>query len=399
MKKITDIFKRAFSWFMGLAVWKKVLIIAVIAVILYFAFGRGGDKMYYNTSPVTRGNIKDVVEASGTISPVAKTDVGTQVSGTISRLYVDYNSVVKKGDMLAELDPALLEAAVTQQQAALMKSESTLRNDERTYDRYKKLYKQDFVAKSELDSAETQYLSSKASYIQAKASLDKAQTDLSYSKIISPVDGIVISRAVDEGQTVAASFQTPTLFVVAQDLTKMQIEVKVSEADIIKVKEGQAVVFSIDGYPQEEFKGEVRQVRLEAETVQGMVAYTVVISVDNHDLKLKPGMTANVTIITEEKKDVLLVPNAALRYVPKSVTQRFQSRGVWVVYNGAPERVEIKLGIMDDKNTEVLDSDLEEGEPVIISETANKKQASSLLGGPPSRSSRNAERKAQQQIR
>lgn len=376
--------------------WLKILLLVIIAAAVYLFLPKNG-KIYYETAEVVRGDIVDKVEASGTINPVSQTNVGTQVSGIIYKLYVDFNTPVKKGAMLAEIDPATLEATLLQQEAALMKAESNMKNDERTYDRYKQLYKQDFVAKSELDSAETQYLSSKASYIQAKASVDKAKTDLQYTKITSPVDGIVISRAVDLGQTVAASFQTPTLFIVAQDLTKMQIEVKVSEADIIAVKEGQRVTFNIDGYPGEEFAGKVNQVRLSAETVQGMVAYTVVISVDNSDLKLKPGMTANITIITNEKNDVLLVSNSALRYSPASSTEKFRSRGVWLLKNGAPVRVEITPGIMDDRYTEIASGGVQDGDMAITMETTSAKQAKSLFGANPP--NRNQQRREQAQRR
>lgn len=392
MKKLWDLYKK--HWI------AYSIILFIVILIIFVFFSNRAPKVYYETSPAENGKITAKVEASGTINPVGQTNVGTQVSGTIEKLYVDYNTPVKKGDILAEIDPATLQAQVVSQQASLMKAESTLKNDERSYERYKQLYKQNFVAKSDLDSAETTYLSSKASYIQAKANLDKAETDLSYTKIFSPVDGIIISRDVDIGQTVASSFQTPTLFIVAQDLTKMQIEVKVSEADIINVKEGQDVIFFIDGYPNEEFKGNVSQVRLSAETVQGMVAYTVVIGVDNHDLRLKPGMTANVTIITQVKDDVLLVPNSALRYIPKESTQRYRNQGIWVLNNNMPERVEVQTGIMDDYKAEIVSGGLKAGDKVILSETTDSKAAKSLFGaGPPSRSARNQERQQQQQRR
>lgn len=358
--------------------FKTIAIISAVLVIAIIFFScRGKGEIQYTTAPLKKGSITDKVEASGTINPVLQTNVGTQVSGTISKLYVDFNSLVKKGDLLAEIDPALLEAAVVQQKASLMRAESTLANDQRTYDRYKTLYAQNFVAKSELDSAETQYLSSKAQAIQARATLDKAETDLKYTKITSPVDGIVISRDVDLGQTVAASFQTPTLFIVAQDLTKMQIEVAVSEADIIKIHEGQNVMFTIDGYPDVYFKGVITQVRNSPVTVQNVVSYTVIVSVDNKELMLKPGMTANVTIITEEKNGVFLAPNAALRFSPSVSTDKFKTQGVWTLANGQPVRHNIQAGIMDERNTEISGEDLKEGMLLITAETTSKKAASS----------------------
>ncbi len=364
--------KKIFAWIWNLGLIKKIIICVIILGTVLFFSCRGNGKITYVTTPLAKGDISDKVEASGTINPVSQTNVGTQVSGTIYKLYVDFNSPVKKGQMLAEIDPALLEAQVLQQQANLMKAQSTLANDQRTYERYKTLYAQNFVAKSELDSSETQYLSSKANAIQAKASLDKAETDLKYTKITSPVDGIVISRAVDLGQTVAASFQTPTLFTVAQDLTKMQIEVAVSEADIIKVKEGQEATFNIDGYPNARFEGKITQVRNSPVTVQNVVSYTVVVSVDNKEQKLRPGMTANVTIVTEEKKDVFLVTNATLRYSPSTSTEKFKRQGIWVLENNEPKRYDVRTGIMDDKNTEISGKDLVEGMLVITEEQTPK---------------------------
>ncbi|ACC98728.1 Efflux transporter, RND family, MFP subunit [Elusimicrobium minutum Pei191] len=374
--------KSLFNWFKKLSLLKKSLILLPLIIVIIFLITRGGDKIFYETEPVRIGSIREVVEASGTINPVSQTEVGTQVSGTIYKLYVDFNSPVKRGQLLAEIDPATLRQQVLQQEASLMKAQSELTNSQRTYERYQQLYAQNFVSKSELDQAETTYLTNQANTIQAKASLAKAKTDLDYTRITSPVDGIVISRAVDLGQTVAASFNTPTLFLVAQDLTKMQIEVPVSEADIIKVQEGQNVTFTIDGYPSVTFKGVVNQVRLSPETVQGMVAYTVIIMVDNPELKLKPGMTANVTIITQEKDDAKLVPNAALRFTPKSSTEKYRSQGIWVLTKQGPERIDIKTGIMDDKNTEIISDQINVGDEVIIAETTNAKQKKSLFAGP-----------------
>ncbi|MCL2888179.1 MAG: efflux RND transporter periplasmic adaptor subunit [Elusimicrobia bacterium] len=375
--------KAFFLWLKNLSWFKKGLILLPFIIIAaYFFMTRNSGKIYYETVPLARGSIQDVVQASGTINPVVQTEVGTQVSGTIYKLYVDFNSPVTKGQLLAEIDPAPFQQAVLQQSAALTKAQSQLANSQRTFERYKELYAQNFVAKSDLDTAETQYLSDKSSAVQAQAALDTAKTNLGYTKIVSPVDGIVITRAVDLGQTVAASFNTPTLFLVAQDLTKMQIEVLVSEADIIKVKEGQNVTFTIDGYPNTNFNGIVNQVRLSPQTVQGMVAYTVIILVDNQDQKLKPGMTASVTIITQQKDNVLLAPNVALRYAPKDSTEKYKSRGIWLLQNGVPVRIDIKTGIQDDKNTEIVSGDVKEGDLAITSESTTVQKKSSLLAVP-----------------
>jgi len=382
-----NIIKKIFSWIWNIGLFKKLLILAVvIALALYFLL-RGSGGISYITVPLQKGDISDKVEASGTINPVSQTNVGTQVSGIISKMYVDYNTPVKKGQLLAEIDPASLEAAVVQQKANLMKAQSALANDQRTYERYKTLYDQNFVAKSDLDSAETQYLSSKANAIQAQAALDKANTDLKYTKIVSPVDGVVIDRAVDVGQTVAASFQTPTLFTVAQDLTKMQIEVAVSEADIIKVKEGQKVTFTIDGYPNTNFPGVITQVRNSPVTVQNVVSYTVIVSVDNKDGRLRPGMTANVSIVTETKTGVLLAPNAALRYAPSTSTEKFKRQGIWVLEKTGPVRYDVRAGIMDDKNTEVSGTGVVEGMQVITGETTGAAAAKKPAASGPSTTS------------
>ncbi|MBQ3933854.1 MAG: efflux RND transporter periplasmic adaptor subunit, partial [Elusimicrobiaceae bacterium] len=299
---------------------KKKLIIAIIAVVVLAIFIikiTGGKKAAsYKIENPKRAKIVQTVEASGTINPVTQTSVGTQVSGRVEEIFVDYNSIIKKGQLLAVIDPSTYKSNVIQQEANLQKLESVFKNAERNYDRYKKLYAQELVAKSELDNAELDYLSANAQVVQGRASLDKAKIDLSYTNVVSPVDGIVISKEVELGQTVAASYQTPTLFLVAEDLTKMQIEVNISEADISKIKEGQRVDFNIDAYPTTTFVGKVSQVRNAATTISNVVTYTVVVSVDNDDLKLKPGMTANVSIITAEANNALSVPNQALRFVP-----------------------------------------------------------------------------------
>ena len=332
------------------------------------------------------------VEASGTINPVTQTSVGTQVSGKVEKLYVDYNSQVKKGDLLAVIDPSTYESNVLQQEANLQKVQSVATNAKRNLERYKTLYNQDLVAKSELDNAETDYLSAYAQVVQAKASLDKAKIDLGYTKIISPVNGIIISKEVELGQTVAASFQTPTLFLVAEDLTKMQIEVNISEADISKIKEGQEVEFSVDAYPTTVFKAKVKQVRNSATTISNVVTYTVVVEFDNSDMKLKPGMTANVSIISAKCEDCLTVSNQALRFVPPSSaqiegpsTKFYKNQGLWVQGKEGLKRIEVQTGITDGNRTQIISNEITQDTPIIVSSNeANAKKAQNQRRmGPP----------------
>ncbi|MEJ5300302.1 MAG: efflux RND transporter periplasmic adaptor subunit [Thermodesulforhabdaceae bacterium] len=380
---------------------KRVLIIVgwVILVVLISVFLSDiGDKKVeegFSTAKVTKGDIVQIVSATGTINPVAMVLVGTQVSGTIKNIYVDFNSPVKKGQVIAEIDPSILEAQVEQAKANVLvaranlkKAEATLADAARTLERNKALFAKDLIAKSELDAAETNYQTAvaqvgaaKAQLIQAEAALKSAETNLHYTKIISPVDGVVISRNVDVGQTVAASFQTPTLFTIARDLTKMQINTNVAEADIGKVTVGQPVNFTVDAYPDQIFHGTVSQIRLAPTNIQNVVTYDVVILVDNPELKLKPGMTANVSIVTAEKKGVLRIPNAALRITLERLVKNGEKPGepgVWVLDKGKPKFVKVTLGISDGSYTEVV-SGLEEGQDVIVEAKGKPQKSSSAL--------------------
>lgn len=356
----------------------------VLGAVLYFA-GTSEPVKEYLTAKVVKGDITEKVTATGTINPISTVNIGTQVSGTISEIFVDYNSLVKKGQVLAQIDPALFQATVDQRQAALniAKAQVDVVNNDIVYykkhlDRIKKLNSSKYSADAELESAERDYNNSlvqlelrKAEVSQAEAALHSAEIDLKYTKIVSPVDGIVVSKEVEVGQTVAASFQTPTLFNVAEDLTKMQIETSVVEADIAKVKEGQSVEFSVDSYPDEKFFGIVTQVRNEAITTSNVVTYEVIIEIDNKELKLKPGMTANVEIITAEEKGVLLVPNKALRFFVEEedgTTKRYKDKGLWILKSGVPVRVSITTGVSDEDNTEVASELLNEHVEVIIDE-------------------------------
>lgn len=380
---------------------KKIIIIGsvvviALAIVLFFVFKNGDSKQKFVTDKITRGDIKSTVSATGTVNAVTTVQVGTQVSGTIQKLFVDFNSPVKKGQLLAQIDPAIFESQVGQARANLLsaranleKSQVMLRDTKTTLERNKILYAKNFIAKSDLDTSETNYLSaiaqikvSGAQIQQTQAALDSSAINLKYAKILSPVNGTVISRNIDIGQTVAASFQTPTLFTIAQDLTKMQIDTSVDESDIGKVKAGQKAAFTVDAYPESTFNGEVSVVRNAPINVSNVVTYNAVIIVDNTDLKLKPGMTANVSVETEIKQSVLRVPNAALRFKPataaatpdQKAAKGSKGPGVWILENNKPKNVKIKTGISDSNYTEVISGELTEGQQIITDSSNGTKK-------------------------
>ena len=378
------------------------VVVAIIAIAV-IAFGRKGNGPQFRTDPVTRGDIQAAVTATGTVNAVTTVLVGTQVSGTLMKLYVDFNSRVKKGQIIAQIDPSTFESQVLQAQANLIssqanleKAEATLVNDKRTYDRNTNLLSKKLIAQSDLDMAETTYQTdkalvdvAKAQIEQAKASLDYAKQNLEYTKILSPVDGVVISRNIDVGQTVAASFQTPTLFTIAQDLTKMQIDTNVAESDIGVVKVGQDVEFTVDAYTDTTFRGKVWQVRQAPIIVQNVVTYDVVIEVNNRDLKLMPGMTANVSFIITMRHDVVRITNAALRFrfsetpsvsVANTGAEK-KGPAVWVLDNGKPKRFSVTPGISDGNYTEVVSGGLKEGQQLIV-EVLHKGKGLSTPAGP-----------------
>lgn len=295
--------------------------IGIVAVIVIFALvkctgGKKEEKISFDTAKVEKTNIQTSITATGTIEPVTSVTVGTQVSGIVSHLYVDYNSVVKKGQVIAELDRTNLISELNTAKANLSSAQSSLNYQLSNYNRYKELYNKGLVSADEYESARLQYLQAKEQVNTSKESVQKAQTNLGYATITSPIDGVILSKSVEEGQTVAASFNTPELFVIAQDLTDMRVIADIDEADIGGVKEGQRVSFTVDAFPDDQFEGRVTQVRQQATTESNVVTYEVVISAPNNDLKLKPGLTANVTIFTLEKNDVLAVPSKALRFHP-----------------------------------------------------------------------------------
>ena len=297
--------------------WIAIGVIAVILIAWFFL--RGGkkeEKVSFETAKVETGKIQTSITATGTIEPVTSVTVGTQVSGIVSRLYVDYNSIVKKGQVIAELDRTNLISELNTSKANLASAQSTASYELSNYNRYKTLYDKGLVSADEYESALLSYQKAKEQVNTSRESVRKAETNLGYATITSPIDGVILSKSVEEGQTVAASFNTPELFVIAQDLTDMRVIADIDEADIGGVKEGQRVSFTVDAYPDDTFEGHVTQVRQEATTESNVVTYEVVISAPNADLKLKPGLTANVTIFTLEKENVLTVPSKALRFMP-----------------------------------------------------------------------------------
>ena len=356
-----------------------IIIGAILAMAVVFCIFNS-KKVKYITKPVTQETITEYVEASGSIKPINTIAVGTQVSGTVAGIYVDYNSVVKKGDLLAELDPSLFQSNVDQSTAKLNNAKATLSRataslnyKKNNYQRYKNLYEKNYVSKDEVELAYANYQQALAEVASANAEVNASQatlnnnlTNLRYSKITSPVDGTVISRAVDVGQTVAASFNTPTLFEVAKDLTQMQIETSVSEADIGKIKVGQDAKYTLDGYQDKTFEGKVTQVRLASTTTNNVVTYTVIVSVDNSEGFVIPGMTANVSIITNDVKNALCVPNQALKFSPADNTKKYEKQGVWIQTRTGLERFDVELGAFDDNKTQIISKEVKVGDKVCV---------------------------------
>ncbi len=403
MKKVWNLIKRALSAFWNTRWWVKLIILVVIVMCVWFIkthyFSRPSLPPY-RVAKVEKGDIADLVEASGPINPINTTEVGALVSGEILKIYVDYNSEVKKGDLMAVIDQTQILASLEEAKASLSSAKQSLASATKAYDlaklnyqRYKELYKKEYVSKVALEEYELSYVnaqsslnSAQASVVRAQSNVDTAEKNLSNTQIVSPIDGVVLTRKVSEGQTITAGFSTPELFVVAQDLTKMQIEAKVSEADIVKIKPGQKATFTLDGYMGEKFNGVVRQVRtnyVDTSTSSGSTSYTVIVDVDNADLRLKPGMTATMTIYTQDKHDVLLVPNEALRFSPSSNKKTYDNTGVWKMQRGQePKRVDVTIGIIATKNTEITGGDLKEGDLIIIGEN-NLKSTGAVSMTPP----------------
>ena len=361
--------------------WWTVFGIALIATVGVSIFGaKKMEKKNYVTMDITRGNISQTVTATGEIMPVNTVSVGSQVSGTIEEIFVDYNSTVKKGDKLLTIEPSVLQASVDEAKASLDSAISQRNYAKNEYTRNKTLYNDGFIARSEMEKAQTTYEQAESAVVRAQSQYDKAVTNLGYATIVSPVDGTVISRKVDKGQTVAASFQTPDLFYIAEDLTKMQIETSVSEADIGTIKQGQAVTFTVDAYSSNVFKGEVRQIRLSPTTTSNVVVYTVVIDVDNADLKLMPGMTAFVTIIVAEAKDAWKAQNSAFLVRSFDGIIQVSDENITPKTHLAIKRGdEIKLvsytkGLATATETQIISDEIMEGDKIVIGYTGQKTQ-------------------------
>lgn len=404
----------------------------VVVALACHGLGRGKKGEQYKAEKVDRGDITMTVTATGTLSAVTTVQVGSQVSGVIARLYADFNSHVKKGQLLAELDPTPFQQQVEQRQADVTKAQVDAANTKINFNRQQQLVKSGLAAQADYDAAKAQYEGAAAQVQQARASLAQAQTNLRYTKIISPIDGVVVDRAYDVGQTVAASFQAPTLFQIAQDLTKMQVQADVDQSDIGRVQVGNVARFTVDSYPDQEFRGRISQIRLNATVSQNVVTYPVIIEVPNPDEKLRPKMTANVTINVAQVHDVLRIPNAALRFKPENAetpaatstannraannqqqqqpqqgatntegaaaqmgqrqrgpggaagafrhggNMRRQGQTVYILdTNNQPKAVAIRTGITDGHYTEVVGGDLQAGQNIIVG------LATSKVEGPP----------------
>lgn len=343
-------------------IWIGIGIIAVLAIATWmFSGGKKEQAVTFDTAKVELANIKNSVTATGSVEPVTSVTVGTQVSGIISRLYVDYNTVVKKGQIIAELDKTNLISELNTAKANLSSAQSSLNYESANYKRYATLFKKGLVSADEYESAKLNFEKAKDQVAQSREMVQKAQTNLSYAIITSPIDGVVISKSVEEGQTVAASYATPELFTIAKDLKDMQVVANVDEADIGDVKEGERVSFTVDAYPNNTFEGVVKQVRQEATTTNNVVTYEVVISAPNSELKLKPGLTANVTIYTAERQNVLCVSTKALRFTPtqdlikgcKIVDCKGKNK-VWTREGNTFKAHAVQIGMSDGIHTEIL---------------------------------------------
>ncbi len=372
---------------------KKKIVIGIIAVVvivasvLFFTKGSQDIRVNYETAKVEAGNIENSVTATGTIEPVTSVDVGTQVSGIVSHLYVDYNSVVKKGQVIAELDKTNLISNLNTAKANLASAESDLKYQTANYKRYKTLFDKGLISTNDYDSALLSYRQANQTVVSRRESVQQAETNLSYATITSPIDGVILTKKVEEGQTVAASFSTPTLFTIAKDLTNMRVIADVDEADIGDVKKGERVTFTVDAYPDDTFAGEVTQVRQEATTTNNVVTYEVVISAPNGNLKLKPGLTANVTIYTQEMKGVLSVPSKALRFTPsKDLIGKGDKikdcKGInklWTREGNVIKANEVKIGLSDGTRTQIIDG-IPEGATVITDISVNDNTAQAADG-------------------
>lgn len=378
-------------------IWIAVIVIVVIAVAAWaLSGGKKEEEINFKEEAVKTETLQNSVTATGTIEAVTSVTVGTQVSGIVNKLYVDYNSQVKKGQVIAELDKTNLLSELNTAKANLASATSNLSYQAANMNRYQTLYKKGLVSADEYENALLTYRQAKEQVASSKENVQKAQTNLSYATITSPIDGTVISKSVEEGQTVAASFNTPELFTIAKDLTNMQVVANVDEADIGGVKEGDRVTFTVDAYPDDTFEGTVKQVRLEATTTNNVVTYEVVISAPNADLKLKPGLTANVTIYTQERSGVLAVANKALRFTPTKETvgkdmKIVDCKGknkVWTLSDKTLTAHPVTIGQTDGVHTEIIKG-IRKGQKIVAEiivntpeEEEDAQQSQGLISGP-----------------
>ncbi len=355
-------------------VWLSICAAAVVVLVIWFlAGGKKEKKVEFETTKVERQDIHTSITATGTIEPVTSVTVGTQVSGIVAKLYVDYNSIVKKGQVIAELDKTNLISELNRSRADLSSAQSTLNYETANYKRYKTLYDKGLVSADEFETARLSFEKARQTVASSHESVRKAETNLGYATITSPIDGVVLSKSVEEGQTVAASFNTPELFTIAQDLTDMRVIADIDEADIGGVQEGQRVSFTVDAFPDDHFEGKVTQVRQQATTSSNVVTYEVVISAPNNDLKLKPGLTANVTIYTMEKNNVLAIPSKALRFTPneallsdgQTIEDVEAPAKVWTLKDNVFKAHVVEPGTSNGMLTEVL-SGLSEGTEILV---------------------------------
>ena len=378
-------------------IWIAVVVIVIVAVAAWtMSGGKKEEDINFKEEKVALKTLQNSVTATGTIEAVTSVTVGTQVSGIVNKLYVDYNSQVKKGQVIAELDKTNLLSELNTAKANLASAQSSLNYQAANMERYKTLYKKGLVSADEYENALLTYRQAKEQVASSKENVQRAQTNLGYATITSPIDGTVISKSVEEGQTVAASFNTPELFTIAKDLTNMQVVANVDEADIGNVKEGNRVTFTVDAYPDDTFEGTVKQVRLEATTTNNVVTYEVVISAPNADLKLKPGLTANVTIYTQERSGVLAVANKALRFTPTKETvgkdmKIVDCKGknkVWTLNGNTLTAHPVTIGQSDGINTEITKG-LKQGDKIVTEIVVNvpeeedaPQQSQGLISGP-----------------
>ena len=372
--------------------WSLVIIIIAVCGFVFFGGStkKANTKGNFVTVDIKRGDLEQVVSATGEISPLNTVSVGSQVSGTIQEIYADFNTQVKQGDILLEIEPSVLEASVAEAKASLDAAVSQRNYAKNEYERNKSLYADGFIARAEMEQSQTQYEQAESSVIRAKSQYDKAVTNLGYATITSPVDGTVISRKVDKGQTVAASFQTPDLFEIAEDLTKMQIETAVSEADIGMIQQGQAVTFTVDAYSGDTFNGVVRQIRLSPTTTSNVVVYTVVIDVDNADLRLMPGMTAFVTIIVNRAEDVWYAQNSAFllrsfENIDVAAKDIPTANHLAILRDKKVIIIPFEKGLVTATETEIVSNKIQHGDKIIvgrIGQASSLKKSTNRRGGP-----------------